>query len=68
MKGILIKRGEGDYKLFVNDTPYAQSKPSPYKRLAVRNCEAVLLSQSRQCDVIVLAESDPTGCLILKRI
>ena len=41
MKGILIKRGEGDYKLFVNDTPLGQSKESPYKKLSLKNCQAI---------------------------
>lgn len=41
MEGKLIKRGEGDYKLFVNDTPYAQSKKSPYKKLSIQNCQAI---------------------------
>ena len=41
MKGILIKRGEGDYKLFVNDTPLGQSKESPYKKLSVKNCQTI---------------------------
>lgn len=41
MKGTLIKRGEGDYKLFVNDTPFGQSKESPYKKLSLKNCKAI---------------------------
>ena len=41
MKGKLIKRGEGDYKLFVNDTPFGQSKESPYNKLSLKNCEAI---------------------------
>jgi len=41
MKGKLIKRGEGDYKLFVNDTPLGQSKESPYKKLSLKNCQAI---------------------------
>lgn len=41
MKGTLIKRGEGDYKLFVNDTPLGQSKESPYKKLSLKNCEVI---------------------------
>lgn len=41
MEGKLIKRGEGDYRLFVNDTPYAQSKESPYRKLSLKNCQAI---------------------------
>ena len=41
MDGVLIKRGEGDYKLFVNDTPFGQSKESPYNKLSIKNCEAI---------------------------
>ena len=41
MEGKLIKRGDGDYKLFVNDAPYAQSKESPYKKLSLKNCQAI---------------------------
>lgn len=41
MEGKLIKRGEGDYRLFVNDAPYAQSKFGPYKKLSLKNCEAI---------------------------
>ena len=41
MKGKLIKRGEGDYKLFVNDTPFGQSKESPYNKLSIKNCVAI---------------------------
>ena len=41
MEGKLIKRGKDDYKLFINDAPYAQSKESPYKKLSHKNCEAV---------------------------
>jgi hypothetical protein len=40
-KGTLIKRGEEDYKLFVNDTPLGQSKESPYKKLSLKNCQAI---------------------------
>lgn len=41
MKGDLIKRGEGDYKLFINDTPFGQSKQSPYNKLSLNNCQAI---------------------------
>ena len=41
MKGKLIKRGEGDYKLFVNDAPFGQSKQSPYSKLSLKNCQAI---------------------------
>ena len=41
MDGVLIKRGEGDYRLFVNDTPFGQSKESPYNKLSIKNCEVI---------------------------
>ena len=41
MKAKLIKRGENDYKLFVNDAPFGQSKQSPYSKLSLKNCEAI---------------------------
>ena len=41
MKGKLIKRGEEDYRLFIDDSPFAQSKKSPYKKLSLKNCQAI---------------------------
>ena len=39
MKGKLIK--QDGYKLYVDDVPYATSHNSPYKRLSLKNCEAI---------------------------
>jgi hypothetical protein len=41
MEGTLIKRNENDYRLFVNDVPFAQIGDSPYKKLSLKNCEAI---------------------------
>jgi hypothetical protein len=37
MKAILINRW-GDYRLYVNETPYATIGDSPYKKLSKQNC------------------------------
>ena len=41
MEGTLIKRNENDYRLFVNDVPFAQVGDSPYEKLSLKNCEAI---------------------------
>ena len=41
MEGKLIKRGKESYRLFVNDAPFAQIEESPYKKLSLKNCEAI---------------------------
>jgi hypothetical protein len=41
MTGLLIKRGKGNYKLYINDTPFATTEKSPYKRLSIDNCETI---------------------------
>ena len=38
MKGKLINRW-GDYRLYVNETPYATIGDSPYKKLSKQNCD-----------------------------
>jgi hypothetical protein len=38
MKAILINRW-GDYRLYVNETPYATIGDSPYKKLSKQNCD-----------------------------
>jgi hypothetical protein len=38
MKGKLINRW-GDYRLYVNETPYASTGDSPYKKLSKQNCD-----------------------------
>ena len=38
MKGKLINRW-GDYRLYVNETPYATTGDSPYKKLSKQNCD-----------------------------
>ena len=41
MEGKLIKRNENDYRLFVNDAPFAQVGDSPYEKLSLKNCQAI---------------------------
>ncbi len=41
MKGKLIKRSETDYRLYVNEIPFATTDNSPYKKLSIKNCEAI---------------------------
>jgi hypothetical protein len=42
MKGRLIKRGIDEYILYVNDVlPYATTDNSPYKKLSLKNCQAI---------------------------
>jgi hypothetical protein len=41
MKGKLIHRGDGDYKLYVNETTYATTSNSPYKKLSKQNCDEI---------------------------
>jgi len=43
MEGTLIKRNENDYRLFVNDVPFAQVGDNPYKKLSLKNCQAIEL-------------------------
>jgi hypothetical protein len=38
MKAILVNRW-GDYRLYVNKTPYATTGDSPYKKLSKQNCD-----------------------------
>jgi hypothetical protein len=40
MKAKLINRW-GDYRLYVNETPYATTGDSPYKKLSLKNCQAI---------------------------
>lgn len=40
MKGKLINRW-GDYRLYVNETPYATTGDSPYKKLSKQNCDEI---------------------------
>jgi hypothetical protein len=39
MKAKLINRGNGDYKLYVDETTYATTSDSPYKKLSKQNCD-----------------------------
>ena len=41
MKGKLINRGNGNYKLYVDETTYATTSDSPYKKLSNRNCDEI---------------------------
>ena len=41
MKGKLINRGNNDYKLYVNEIPYATTDNSPYKKLSKQNCDEI---------------------------
>jgi hypothetical protein len=41
MKGNLIHRGNGDYKLFTEGVPYATTGGSPYKKLSKQNCDEI---------------------------
>jgi hypothetical protein len=42
MEGKLVKRNEDDYLLYVNDVlPFATIENSPYKRLSLKNCQAI---------------------------
>ena len=40
MKAKLINRW-GDYRLYVNERPYATTGDSPYKKLSLKNCQAI---------------------------
>ena len=40
MKAKLINRW-GDYRLYVNETPYATTGDSPYAKLSLKNCQAI---------------------------
>jgi hypothetical protein len=58
MEGTLIKRNENDYRLFVNDVPFAQVGDNPYKKLSLKNCQAIELGY----DLEELAEENyPSG-------
>jgi hypothetical protein len=41
MKAKLINRGNGDYKLYVDETTYATTSDSPYKKLSKQNCDEI---------------------------
>jgi len=41
MKATLIYRGDKDYKLYVNETTYATTSNSPYKKLSKQNCDEI---------------------------
>lgn len=41
MKGKLIHRGNGDYKLYVNESTYAKSAPNPHSKLSKQNCDEI---------------------------
>jgi hypothetical protein len=41
MKGNLIHRGNGDYRLFTEGVPYATTGGSPYKKLSQQNCDEI---------------------------
>ncbi len=41
MEAKLIKRSDVDYKLYVNEATFATSIESPYKRLSLKNCQAI---------------------------
>jgi hypothetical protein len=41
MKGKLMHRGDGDYKLYVNETTYVTTSNSPYKKLSKQNCDEI---------------------------
>jgi hypothetical protein len=41
MKAKLIHRGNGDYKLYVNESTYAQSAPNPHRKLSKQNCDEI---------------------------
>jgi hypothetical protein len=53
MKAKLINRW-GDYRLYVNETPYATTGDSPYKKLSLKNCQAI----ERGYDLMKLAEEN----------
>jgi hypothetical protein len=58
MEGTLIKRNENDYRLFVNDVPFAQVGDNPYKKLSLKNSQAIELGY----DLEELAEENyPSG-------
>jgi hypothetical protein len=54
MKATLIYRGGGDYKLYVNETTYATTSNSPYKKLSKQNCDEIF----RVVDVEKLAKEE----------
>jgi len=41
MKAKLINRDNGNYKLYVDEIPYATTDNSPYKRLSKQNCDEI---------------------------
>jgi hypothetical protein len=41
MKTKLIHRGNGNYRLYVNEIPYATTDNSPYKKLSKQNCNEI---------------------------
>lgn len=41
MKAKLINRGNGDYKLYVDETTYATTSDNPYKKLSKQNCDEI---------------------------
>ena len=44
MKGKLIKTDKQEYRLYTNDSlPFATTDNSPYKKLSLKNCEAIEL-------------------------
>jgi hypothetical protein len=51
MKTKLIHRGNGDYRLYVNEIPYATTENSPYKKLSKQNCDElfVVTQYDRTC-------------------
>jgi hypothetical protein len=58
-KGILIKRGETDFRLYVNEIPFATTDNSPYKKLSLRNC----ISIENGYDLEELAEQASKGII-----
>jgi hypothetical protein len=52
MKAKLINRGNGNYRLYIDEIPYATTDNSPYKKLSKQNCDEIF----GVVDVVDLAE------------
>ena len=56
MNGKLIKRSETDYRLYVNEIPFATTDNSPYKKLSLKNCQAI--ENGYDLDELAKADAD----------
>lgn len=57
MKGILVKTDKQEYRLYTNDSlPFATTDNSPYKKLSLKNCEAI--ENGYDLDELAKADAD----------